>query len=669
MTRRLAGILMVTGTALAVPGLAQVAPPATPEVVARADSARPTRKQAGEVAGGNGAPAYRDNLIADGTLEPDIWRGEVPETNTSGWPRGLRLDAIYSHQSLNALSLAQYGLGISGFLATPHYGTFTLDGVVGKQQGDGVLTLWQRDVPFDGGWRASNGLGTLNSAAIDLTRQQQRWIVPTTPMMGGSTEWRDAGGTQLLASVGQPGVYTGVYVPGFRRLDGTVTGAGGQWNLGPRWTVGLQYQDAHEVTSVFQLRPDAQRFSTSSWFGAAAWADGTTRVQFNALGSDTSLTQSGLGAWVDATIQDGRYQHGFGLFYMGTALVWANQLVGSDTRGAYYRINYGSRQWWWDLMLDYAAPTGESQLPAATFASGSVRYQFGQGLGVGAGANVRHTDGTAWSAYTYVEKTWPLLINRNQIYAASNQDQRELTLSASQTWNVPAGTRLSTSALIGRYDDGRNTSQQYGFSVFGGGDLAPQLSLDANVQWLNSTGEATPTTLLGNLGLTYRFLPQLSLIATLYRNQTRGENLVVVESPLAALSRRFEERINGRGVAVTLRFEERAGSMAPPLGGAPGGGAGRLSGVVFLDANESGRFEAGEQGVANVTVVLDGRYAVRTDAQGRYEFPAVAAGRHRLSVLPDNLPLPWMLVNEGQAEVEVSVRGNVSADVAARRNR
>jgi hypothetical protein len=189
------------------------------------------------------------------------------------------------------------------------------------------------------------------------------------------------------------------------------------------------------------------------------------------------------------------------------------------------------------------------------------------------------------------------------------------------------------------------------------------------VQWLKSTGEASPTNLLGNLGLTYRFLPQFSFIATLYRNQTRGENLVVVDSPLAALSRRFEERINGRGIALTLRFEERAGSLSVPLGGGPGSGSGRLSGVVFLDANESGRFEAGEQGAANVTVVLDGRYAVRTDAQGRYEFPAVAAGRHRISVLPDNLPLPWMLVNEGQSEVEVSVRGNVTADVPARRNR
>jgi len=109
--------------------------------------------------------------------------------------------------------------------------------------------------------------------------------------------------------------------------------------------------------------------------------------------------------------------------------------------------------------------------------------------------------------------------------------------------------------------------------------------------------------------------------------------------------------------------------MAAPLGGMVGGGAGRIAGIVYLDSNEDGRFAAGEQGAANVTVILDGRYSARTDGQGRYEFPAVAAGRHTLTVMPDNVPLPWALVNEGRTEIDVPVRGSVNIDISLQRLR
>ncbi|MGH6623227.1 MAG: hypothetical protein ACREBN_04610, partial [Burkholderiaceae bacterium] len=292
-----------------------------------------------------------------------------------------------------------------------------------------------------------------------------------------------------------------------------------------------------------------------------------------------------------------------------------------------------------------------------------------QDLGVGVGGNARFAGDTAWSAFAYVENTLPALVNRTQIYTARNEPKREFTVTASQTWNVPAGTRLSTSFLVGRYDDRELSSNQYGVSLFGGGDIARELSLDANVQWLQSTGDAQPTTLIGNLGFTWRFAADFALIATLYRNQTRSDSPLLIQSPIDVLARPPEERINDRGALLILRYETRAGSMAPPLGGMVGGGAGRIAGVVYLDANEDGRYAAGEQGAANVTVILNGRFSARTDNQGRFEFPAVAAGRHTLTVMPDNVPLPWTLINEGRTEVEVPVRGSVNIDISAQRLR
>ena len=55
----------------------------------------------------------------------------------------------------------------------------------------------------------------------------------------------------------------------------------------------------------------------------------------------------------------------------------------------------------------------------------------------------------------------------------------------------------------------------------------------------------------------------------------------------------------------------------------------------------NGRREASEGGVPGVTLILDRRFVTRTDAQGRYEFPAVAEGEHVIEVSSDNVPLPW----------------------------
>ncbi len=127
--------------------------------------------------------------------------------------------------------------------------------------------------------------------------------------------------------------------------------------------------------------------------------------------------------------------------------------------------------------------------------------------------------------------------------------------------------------------------------------------------------------------------------------------------------------VEERGVFLTFRYRRASGSHFAPLGGAPGAGSGEIAGSVFLDANNNGRSDAGEAGVPNVTVVLDGRFSVQTDASGRFAFPVVATGHHVITVIPDNLPLPWTLVNEGRAEVGVTTRDRTEINIAAQRAR
>ena len=148
-----------------------------------------------------------------------------------------------------------------------------------------------------------------------------------------------------------------------------------------------------------------------------------------------------------------------------------------------------------------------------------------------------------------------------------------------------------------------------------------------------------------------------------YENRTDSAQPLTIVSPIAQPI--VLQSFRDRGFFLTLRFDARAGRATAPLGGRPGDGAGTVSGVIYLDANENGRMDAGEQGAPNVTVILDGRFGTRTDAQGRFEFPSVLEGRHLVTVTPDNLQLPWVLKNDGRSELFVSVRSSTHIEIPA----
>ena len=77
--------------------------------------------------------------------------------------------------------------------------------------------------------------------------------------------------------------------------------------------------------------------------------------------------------------------------------------------------------------------------------------------------------------------------------------------------------------------------------------------------------------------------------------------------------------------------------------------------------------DAAERGAANVTVMLDGRYATQTNANGQFEFAYVVAGSHVLTVVSDNLPLPWGLDKEGRTELRVHTRETTTVDIGAQK--
>ncbi|HYL70879.1 MAG TPA: SdrD B-like domain-containing protein, partial [Candidatus Dormibacteraeota bacterium] len=640
---------------------------------------------------------YQDRYIAGGTLTPDISAGDYLTSDPSGLARSLRIDAVAS-------MLSQQGAGAppavneDGVVAdaqwdTASFGAWSADlgartggtqrSAAGNAYGDASFALHQRGMPFDDGWQLDNALGDLNTPLIDLARQQPRFLLTSAPMQGFDTEWRGPAGLQLLAGAGEPGIYEGIKVPTFQTLGGTTGTLGAQWSPAPHWSVGAELAAARDVTLYYESLDNTAttaslpHFSSNTGFLSAGWQEGSTRAQLNVIDGSVDGLGNAFGAWLDAAATRGAFTNAFGLFRIDPNLAWGNQVITNDVQGGYYRLGYQTRRWVADIGVD-AVRSVSGDGVSTTFVNADARYQLSRDVGVGGVANLRHSDSdNAWSLEGYVDEVNGLGTGRLQLDYATDAQTSDAGLTLQQSWNMHAGTRLSTSLSVDRSSGSAVTpgllptlaqqSTLVRLALYGGGDLSARLSLDGSVQWADAiAGHAAPAT-TADVSLIWQLAPGWSLFGTYYENRIGSWTPLVVTSPLAPATPTVVPAIGQRGMFLTIRYQAARGAHFAPLGGSPGAGAGRLTGVIYLDANENGRFDAGETGAANVTVILDGRFSTRTDGNGRFDFPALAAGHHVLRVQGDNLPLPWTLADEGRTEVEVGTRDRVDVNIGALR--
>jgi hypothetical protein len=636
-----------------------------------------------------GTSQYQDSYIGGGSLPPDVSKGYAESNDVSGLARSLQIDGVVStlssRESGSSTHVQENGIVAKSQWETVAYGTWSLDasartggsGLGPAEQGQGgVVTLRERGMPFDGDWQADNALGDINTPDINLARLQPRFYLPTSPMQGLITEWRGPQGLQVVAGGGVPGFFDGIEVPDFRTLDGSTATAGAQWSPASHWTVGGQIIEAHGVNpSLGPVVDGAALITSNTELLTAAWTDHGERLQFNLLDGDVSGKANALGGWIDGSITEGRIQQNAGVFRIDPNMMWGNQVISDDMQGGYYRLDYSSRQWLADVGIDEVRSVSGGG-PSTTFITGDARYQMSRDWGIGSISNISRSNGnTNWSLGSYVDQVNAWGTGRAQADLAEVEAGRDMTLAVSQAWSTPAGMRLSTSTSIERIsgaiiNGNVEDSTILGVAAFGGGQFTTRLSVEGNVNWATAVqGRAAPA-VSANVSLIYRVSQNWEILATYYDSQTGSFTPLTVYSPLAppvatAAVPAFKEQ----GVFLTLRYKRAAGSPFAPLGGAHGSGSGEIAGVVFLDANNNGQLDAGEAGAPNVTVVLDGRYSVRTDASGRFTFPVVGTGHHVITVVSDNLPLPWALINEGRTELDVSTRDRTHISIAAQRPR
>jgi uncharacterized repeat protein (TIGR01451 family) len=81
-----------------------------------------------------------------------------------------------------------------------------------------------------------------------------------------------------------------------------------------------------------------------------------------------------------------------------------------------------------------------------------------------------------------------------------------------------------------------------------------------------------------------------------------------------------------------------------------------ITGRVYLDVKDSGRFEEGDIGVPGVYVYLDDGEYIQTDGYGRYNFPCVRPGMHALRLDESTLPAGVVAFPDRNIDNERSTR-------------
>ncbi|HZH42562.1 MAG TPA: carboxypeptidase-like regulatory domain-containing protein [Lysobacter sp.] len=633
--------------------------------------------------GASGDDEYRDRILGPSELAP-LPPEEDDITDPGGLPRSLRLEALGSRNERGDESFAEYGARVGAFWETYSLGSFSLEANAltsdRDRQGNGgwggSATLWQRGFALDGGWSVDNGFGVLNTPTVPLQREQYRFFLPTVTFAGASTAWtRKPQGLELQAAFGRAGRYEGTRVVGFDVADGHVGALGAQWRWTPEWTgaASLLVTDGRlvpDADGTLPAFPDArlEPARTRALYAGTARTLPDGSLQLNLLASDGDGLDAALGGWFDYTQRRGRYRHHAGAFWLQPDLAWGTHPINNNVVGAYYRLGYQYARWQWTVGVDrLKALEGEGL--DGWYATGYARYQASTTLGYGGSLSLRRTPDTAHSLQLFLDKRTDWGQTRLQFdQARSARDNDSWLLTVDQALPLQQGRRLSVSASYGSlsYEDGED-SRTASVAVYGSADLTDTLSIDGTARWTESDG---PAALRGrdiNLGLNWRLADHWLLTAAYYESRGAQRSPFVID-PLAN-EQPFVRLPRDRAVLLTLQFHRQAGSPQAVLGGPPDAAHGRIAGSVFLDDNDDGVRAASEQPAANLTVILDGRWSVRTDSLGNFEFPRVAVGTHTLTVLPDNLPLPWFIDDTAARTVEVRVRDTARADIGARRPR
>lgn len=544
---------------------------------------------------------YVDRVLDEG---PQPQLKLETELDTTGWRRGWRVEFSRAVDS-GTLRAGTAGLGLSGFIDTPAWGSVSLSANLVSIEGGSSTSLWRIDqaaLPLDGGWRADHSAGALATAMLPLTRAGGRITLPANPIEGATASYTRTDATHIVASVGKPGLYSGASVNGFTLGPGALASAGLQGSsavVGGELQTGVQYAGARAIQApnapLGSLESNDAVWTGLRWRGNAPWAapsragranawrlrDGELEVSTNLLASRVrpanSAGGSSVAAWSDARWRSGVLEQGTGIFYLPTRTRWGAYSAVPDLQGGYWRGDWTQRQWQLGAYVEWTESISGSGLGSAlTSISASRRLDSRTSLSGVASVRRKGNPGEsvslAWDRRTNVA----LVQWRLDALRTIGHSGRRLGVDVNLPDVFSFGT-VGFSTFLEKDTNFGVPTRQVGWGLLASIRPATGIQIDANLRGLIGSDGSRQAN--GNLSVGWTLAPRWTILAQYTVNRGVGPQPLTLISALSSYTQ-LQPTLRYERVQLTLRYQEQAGTTFAPIGGAPGSGAGWRVGVL-----------------------------------------------------------------------------------------
>jgi hypothetical protein len=491
--------------------------------------------------------------------------------------------------------------------------------------------------------------------------------LPEPLIEGASAEMRSPD-TVLHVSGGTLGTYQGRTFPVFSTdfSNGSAATISVSHRFAPQWEAAAQIWQTSNALNVINTDSNGSA-------AAAVRFDGqdSGKAQVSMLGSNNGAH----GVWLDGEKRFSSWLNNLSLYRMDPNLQWVdrNSTVLSDIQGASWHSSTRT----YNTSTAFGADASENNidnnpaLPTSRFVSvyGNVGYQLSNNLSLtgyllhgtqsvsGAGSDTHDDITTAQGGVSnrFSTGTSSLLLNLNERSGDSGNDYKRTNSSWDYYWNPQAGFNSLRSGI--QYS--RQTGSKNDFteaSVRGGmGWSLNRLNISGTATYGKLTSDVIDSNYSSSLdfSLGWRLADAWRLEADLSYSQN------LLTTTVAG-----EERVTDRQLMVSLRYDASWGRSRYPVGNGNGTyGRGTVRGILFLDRNNNGVRDPGEDGVPGVTIYLDRGYSVETDANGEFRFDSVATGAHAVRVGVANVPLPWEPRNASPLDITVHTRETAVVEI------
>jgi cell division protein FtsN len=615
---------------------------------------------------------YIDQYMADGDGS-DEWYED--QTAQRAGRQYIGAEFVYYQNSSDVLGDAtEMGLRTNWRQETRNFGDLDAEFIfsdididyIGRNQtnSDVMFTLRQTGAPVADHWTMNNTIGFQRTLISSLMNGGYRVRLPTSPLFGLSGQLINSN-KDFMWFTGNTGYYEGTALRQFQEDGGKL--------------IGGAYQ--HEITPMFWLGGEVVNFTGNDFVrehssvlaaGQYARPDRTMEYDFHMLADD----DSNLGLWVDGMqFLAGNYQLRYGAFYLQPDLAWMDRPIANNQTGLYVRADKQAFLYTLSAGYDYMETGLDTSnfLPStrthSTFFNGNYRVNRKLTLGLNANLGLRSIDSvqnedqTFWRLSNFLFYQFPIGTSRLELYASglsseinSNDDGRQ-GVRLSHDWRMPQSLRLTTEV---RLEETQRLGQDRNYreaSVQFRQDIGNNWTWGVNASTYQDVGDQDSYDGVGlNADARWDFLPNW------YASMSVLYNANVIDLENTQLNE-FEDNPKSNSVWLSIGYGRSSGQPLMSLGQNNGrAGSGRVSGVVFYDENQDFIRQPGEKPAAGILVLLDGRYEVMTDSEGRYTFDPVHTGVHRVSLVTEDLPLPWGMHDETPRRVEVSLRRTGEAD-------